>query len=274
VAKIATNLIYRNPDQPRQKFEPNSLNELAKSIRQHGVLQPIAVVPFGDDTYTLVAGERRWRAAQMAGLPEIPAVILEPLSEQEMLECALVENLQRENLSPLEEARAYQALIDTFGLQQDEVADRVGRSRPAVGNTLRLLKLEEPFRRDVDEGRMSAGHARAILSLTDSKLQYKLRDMIVNEELTVRQAEERANALVRKYAERASGESDRESGEARTKSDRHEDPDVARLREQLIEAFACRVDVKAQAKDRGKIEIYYDSLDELERILSRVKIEA
>jgi ParB family chromosome partitioning protein len=264
VAKLPIASIRRNPDQPRQSFDPEALAELAGSIQIHGVLQPIAVVAAADG-YTLVAGERRWRAAQQAGLTEIPAVILEQLSEQELLECALVENLQRENLSVLEEARAYQALIDTFGLSQDEVAERVGKSRPAVANTVRLLRLDEEFRRDLDDGRLSAGHARALLSLENPRMQKRLRDMIVSEGLSVRQAEERASRIAMENIP---------AGTSHARKTRHDDADVKRLREQLIEAFACRVDVKSSAKDRGKIEIYYDSLDELERILSRVRVEA
>lgn len=267
VLTLPISAIQRNPEQPRQIFDSAALAELAQSIKAHGVLQPIAVVQSGN-AYTLVAGERRWRAAQQAGLAEIPALILESLSEQEILECALVENLQRENLSSLEEARAYQALIDTFGLSQDEVAERVGKSRPAVANTLRLLRLEESFRRDLEEGRLTAGHARALLSLDSPKLQHKLRDIIVTEGLSVRQAEERATRLALDHSSPGS------SPTRQKPSTRIEDSDVQRLREQLIEAFACRVDVKSAGKDRGKIEIFYDSLDELERILSRVRVEA
>jgi ParB family chromosome partitioning protein len=258
--------IRRNPDQPRQNFDPAALEELSSSIKQHGVLQPVAVVP-SDGGYILVAGERRWRAAQLAGLTDIPAVILESLSEQDILECALIENLQRENLSPLEEARAYQALIDSFGLSQDEVAERVGKSRPAVANTLRLLKLNSEFQRDLEEGRITAGHARAMLSLDHPRVQQKLRNMIVNEGLSVRQAEERATKIALDNI--PSGGSPR-----RTKASASDSPEVQRLREQLIEAFTCRVDIKTAGKDRGKIEIFYDSLDELERILNRVRVEA
>ncbi|MGI8908910.1 MAG: ParB/RepB/Spo0J family partition protein [Candidatus Sumerlaeaceae bacterium] len=266
-SKLPIGSIHRNPEQPRQTFDPASLEELSNSIKAHGVLQPIAVMQAGAH-YILVAGERRWRAAQQAGLTEIPAVVLDSLSDQEILECALIENLQRENLSPLEEARAYQALVETFGLSQDEVAERVSKSRPAVANTLRLLKLSEEFQRDMVEGRLTAGHARALLSLDNERMRQKLRDIIVNEQLSVRQAEERATRIAMDNI--ATGR----TAPRQQKSSRNEDADVRRLREQLIEAFACKVDVKSSGKDRGKIEIYYDSLDELERILNRLRVEA
>jgi len=268
--KLPVASIRRNEAQPRQVFDPVALAELADSIRRHGLLQPVAVMPGSDGTYILVAGERRWRAAQEAGLQEIPAVILDKLNDQELLECALVENLQRENLSPLEEARAYRALVDTFGLSQEAVAERVGKSRPAVANALRLLKLNEEFQQDLEEGRLTPGHARALLALENLQDQQRLRQEIVSWQLSVRQAEDRALRL------QAGGASDspiKSRGRA-SAPQKGLDSDSQRLREQLIEAFACRVDLKPAGPNRGKIEIYYETLDELERILSRMGVGA
>lgn len=267
--RLPISQIRRNESQPRQSFDPTALSELADSIRKHGIIQPVAVVASEKGTYTLVAGERRWRAAKEAGLKEIPAIVLDPLSDQEVLECALVENLQRENLSPLEEAKAYRALIDTFGVSQETVAERVGKSRPAIANALRLLKLPSEFQKDLEEGRLTAGHARALLALDNLRDQQRLRDAIVQEQLSVRQAEELAGRIL------GNPESSSSKNKARQgKTSRPSDPDTERLREQLIEALACRVDLKPYDAQRGKIEIQYDSLDELERILTRMGVGA
>ena len=183
-------------DQPRKNFDDNALQVLADSIREHGVIQPIAVRELGvmDDNYEIIAGERRWRAAKMAGLDEIPAVILTG-DELKIAELALIENVQRKDLNPIEEAMAYKALIERFGLKQEEVAKQAGKSRSAVANMLRLLELPDEILTLVQDEKLSMGHARAILGLTDEDKMLSLAEMTINKELSVREVE----ALVRKY---------------------------------------------------------------------------
>ena len=181
--------IEPNRSQPRKKFDGEALEQLAASIREHGVLQPLMVRPMaGSEGYQLVAGERRWRAARMAGLSEVP-VIVRKLDDREVMEVALVENLQREDLNPIEEAEGYQQLMEVHGLTQEEAAERVGRSRPAVANALRLLNLPAGVREMVRDGRLSQGHARTILSLEDSEDMTRLADEIVKKNLSVRNVE-------------------------------------------------------------------------------------
>ena len=256
--RLPVTALAPNPYQPRDVFEETALQELAASIKTHGIIQPIAVTKRGDG-YMIVAGERRWRASQIAGLSEVPVIELE-LSEQEILEFGLIENLQRENLNAIEEARAYKALMDTFGLSQEEVADRVGKGRPTIGNALRLLRLPEEMQKDVEIGNISAGHARALLSIENDALRQRVRDAIVRDQLSVRDAESYALQLlnrkprVKKSADPA-------------------DADSQRLREMLIDRLACRVNVKTFDQNKGKIEIYYNSLDELERLLGVFDVE-
>lgn len=256
--------VHPNRGQPRTRFDDAALDELAASIAEVGVLEPILVRKRAKGGYEIVAGERRWRAAQLAGLSSIPVVVLE-LNDQEVLECALVENLQRENLNPVEAARAYKALVDTFGLSQEEVADRVGLSRPAVANALRLLRLPADYLKDVEGGYLSAGHARALLSLEREQDRRRLRDAIVRGRLSVREAEQLAARLV----DRTTAPKKKTS-----RSEEELDADLVRLREQLIEVLACRVQIKPLEKTRGRIEIHYDSLDELDRLLSVLGVEA
>lgn len=245
-----------NPYQPRDVFDDTALQELASSLKTHGFIQPIAVVRRGD-SFMIVAGERRWRAARIAELTEVPVIELE-LTEQEILEFALIENLQRENLNAIEEARAYKALMNTFALSQDEVADRVGKSRPAIANALRLLKLPAEMQNDVSSGTISAGHARALLSLEDETQRKRLRDAIVRDQMSVREAENYAVELTNRPVRPRKAKLD---------------PDTQRLRELLIDRLACRVNVKTFDQNKGKIEIFYNSLDELERILGVMDVE-
>ena len=180
-----------NREQPRHEFKEEALMELADSISRHGILQPLLVRPLLGGGYQIVAGERRWRAARMAGLTEVPAVIRE-LDESQVMELALIENLQREDLSPLEEAQGYAALIDTYGFTQEEVAETVGKSRPAVTNALRLMKLPEEIRSMLEEGVLSAGHARALLALPEEEAMVALVRQVKEKGLSVRQVEELA----------------------------------------------------------------------------------
>jgi len=246
--------IRPNPHQPRQHFDEAALEELAASIRTHGLLQPVLVTR-KHNSWVLVAGERRWRAAQKAGLEVIPALVVHP-TEREELEYALVENLQREDLNPLEEARAYAVLMERFGLSQEEVAERVEKSRPAVANALRLLKLPEDIQQNVENGTLSAGHARALLALPNDEERRHFRDLVIERQLSVRELEQ----LIHKHLQRKPRR--KEMRTPRT-SQQHSLDD---LRARFEEVLACRVQITMTNPDRGKVEIYFSSLDELERI--------
>ena len=186
--------------QPRKRFDEETLTDLAESIRLHGILQPLTVRRLASGYYQIIAGERRWRAAKQAGLIEVPAIIVEA-DDRKVMELGLIENLQREDLNPMEEAMGYQALIEEYGLTQEEAARRVGKSRPAVANALRLMALPDAIRALVEEGKLSAGHARALLSVPDSTSQKKLAQKVVAEGLSVRQTEALAKRLSREQQE-------------------------------------------------------------------------
>ena len=199
IKMVRVSAIEPNRGQPRKEFDSESLSELADSIREHGVLQPLLVrrmpgASLDEESYQLVAGERRWRAARMAGLSEVPVVVRE-MSEAEVLEFALIENLQREDLNPLEEAGGYQELIDTFGLTQEEVARKVGRSRSAVANALRVLKLPQELHPYLRDGDLTAGHAKALLTVKDRGKMLKLAEITIEQGLSVREVERRAARL-------------------------------------------------------------------------------
>ena len=186
--------------QPRKRFDEESLQDLADSIRIHGIIQPLTVRRLSSGYYQIIAGERRWRAAKLAGLNEIPAVIIEA-DDRKVMELGLIENLQREDLNPIEEANGYKVLMSEYGLTQEEVAQRVGKSRPAVANALRLLSLPDAIRALLEEGKLSAGHGRALLTVPDSTLQKKLAQKVVQEGLSVRQTEAMAKRLAQAGAE-------------------------------------------------------------------------
>ena len=200
--------IEPDPDQPRKTFDEEALGELAASIAEHGLLQPIAVRPQGLGGYSIVAGERRWRACRMAGLTEVP-VVVKDVSDEQAMELALVENLQREDLNPIEEAKGYRALQDVYGMTQDDVAQSVGKSRPAVANATRLLALSEPVLKLVEDGTLSAGHARALLPLSDPEMQLATAKTVIEKGLSVRRAEALAAQLLKdtqeKPAKKAAG---------------------------------------------------------------------
>ncbi len=242
--------IRPNPDQPRKHIDHDSLEGLARSIKEKGVLQPLVVWEV-DGVYELIVGERRWRAAQKAGLKAVP-VVIKDVSPDELLELALVENIQREDLNPLEEAMAYSRLIDEMGLTQSQVASRVGRERSTVANFLRLLQLPDYAQADLLDGRLSMGHARAVLMLEDPESQRELRDQIIKKELSVRQAE----ALARRLAK------EKRLG-ARV---RREDPDIKSLCEDLTRRLGSKVKI-VQTKRGGRLEIRYRSVQDLERVI-------
>ena len=261
-SELPIDAIDPNPDQPRRRFSDQELEELAASIAEHGVLMPVVVQPAGGG-YRIIAGERRHRAARIAGLSTIPAVI-RTAAGTEHLELALVENLQRSDLNPVEEARGYRRLMELGGHTQDQVAQRVGKSRAAVANALRLLKLSDDVLTAVEDGRITAGHARALLAVTGDSARAALFDRIAAEGLSVRAAE--AAAHRRDPAPQAAGADD---GAAPSPAALPLDPELAAIRQRLIEALGTKVELRGTER-RGRITVSYYSTDDLERICERV----
>ena len=245
--------IEPNPDQPRRRFEPEALEALADSIRENGLLQPVVVRRGEEGIYRIIAGERRWRACRMAGLREIPAVILEA-DDLKAAQLALIENLQREDLNPIEEAGGYQALITTFGLTQEEAARRVGRSRPAVANALRLLSLSPELRTLVEQGKLSAGHARTLLAIPDEKQRLAAAQYAMEKELSVRELEQYVKRLIAPKKE--------------TSPPMGVNVDyAAELGRRLSQTMGRRVAVKPGRK-KGKLEIEYYDNDDLDALIA------
>ena len=242
-----------NREQPRKKFDEDSLLELSESIKQYGVLQPL-LVSDKKDYYEIIAGERRWRAAKLAGIKEIPIIIRE-FSNQETVEISLIENIQREDLNPVEEAMAYKRLIDEFHLKQDEIAERVSKSRTAVTNSLRLLKLDPRVQNMVIEEMITAGHARAILGISDPDTQEMVASKVFDHKLSVRETEE----LVRKILN--------PSKKKEKVSNTAEDAVYESLEEKMKGITGTRVFIRRKKNNKGKIEIEYYSRDDLERII-------
>lgn len=248
--------IEPNKDQPREIFDEDSLQELADSIKKYGVIQPVTVTK-RDGYYQIVAGERRYRAARIAGLKELP-VIIKNYSDTEIAEIALIENIQREDLNPIEEARAYQKLIDEFDLKQDEVAEKVSKSRSTITNSLRLLKLTKKVQDMLVEDMISSGHAKLLLSISDETLQYETACKILDENLSVRETEK----LIKKLQNAASDK--KAVKEAAVTVDHgyiYRD-----IEDRLKHILGSKIEIKAKDNNKGKIEISYFSQDELERI--------
>ncbi len=258
-ATLPVDLIQRGRYQPRRDFNPENLRELADSIAAQGVVQPIVVRPVGQGRYEIIAGERRWRAAQQVGLGEIPTVIRE-VSDQTAMAMGLIENIQREDLNPLEEATALHRLLNEFELTHQQIAQAVGKSRTTVTNLLRLLELNEDVKRLVEAGKIEMGHARALLGLQAQAQSDGARE-VVKKGLSVRETER----LVR----RLQGETTDDP--AKQKKPAREDPDVARLQADLSERLGAQVKLQQGAKGRGKLVIAYNSLDELEGILEHIQ---
>ncbi len=258
IRKLRIDSLEPNPDQPRSRFDEESLKELAESISQQGVIQPILAEEKPNGDYLIIAGERRWRASQLAGLDEIP-VIVRDFTKEQKLEIALVENIQREDLSPMEEARAYHHLMDVLDLSQQEVAEKVGKNRSTVANSLRLLKLPDPMKKAVEDGNLSAGHARALLAVTNPGDQEILFNRIVAQALSVRAAEAMATDLNRGHKSAPT------TGKSISQKPAEKDPELAALEERFIEALGTRVSLKGNLK-KGKMEVSWFNGNDLDRI--------
>ena len=256
--EVGVDQVVANPNQPRKSFETSSLDELTASVRASGLIQPVIVRPSGSG-YQLIAGERRWRAARQAGLERIPAIVREA-TDAESLELALVENLLREDLNPMEEAEAYRQLLHQFGWTQEQLGQRIGRDRTSIANVLRLLRLPDEIQADLRGGRLTMGHARALLALPTAADQLKLRDEILTHDWSVRATEDSVRAVEPAAATRRT-----------PRRRRGHPPELAALEQSLQRALMTRVTIVGTAR-RGKIEITFANAEELERlaeILSR-----
>lgn len=247
-----------NREQPRKKFDEDALIELSESIKQFGILQPL-LVQKRDDYYEIIAGERRWRAARMANLKEVP-VLIRNYTEKEILEIALIENLQRENLNAIEEAKAYKKLMEEFNMKQDEVAERVSKSRTAVTNSMRLLKLDEKVQQMLIDEMISSGHARALIPIEDKELQYTIALKIFDEKLSVRETEKLIKTLQTEPIK-----VEKEDKKVPTNDFIYRD-----LENKMKEIMGSKVTIKNKDDQKGKIEIEYYSQEELERIISHI----
>ena len=260
ILMLKLDLVQPNKEQPRKTFDEEKINELAESIKNYGVLQPL-LVQKNDSFYEIIAGERRWRAAKAAGLKEVPAVLKE-YSKQEAMEISLIENVQRADLNPIEEALGYKQLIDEFGLTQEEIAVRVAKSRTVITNTMRLLKLDEQIQNMLAQGVITSGHARALLSLEDTQMQLKAAKEILDKKLSVRETER----LVKRLQKEASGEKKEEKKKDETLALIYQD-----LEDRMKSVMGTKVSIHNKDKNKGRIEIEYYSEAELERIVEMIE---
>lgn len=258
INKIELNLIKPNKEQPREYFDEKKISQLAESIKEHGIIQPLVLKKEGD-IYTIVAGERRWRAAKSIGLTEIPAVIIDA-TKKDLLEISLIENIQREDLNPIEEAKAYKKLLDDFNLTQEELGKRVGKSRVAITNCMRLLNLDTRVQDYLIDEVISEGHGRALLSVEDKNVQYKLAQAIIDEDLSVRDTEN----LIKDYYKKPKQDN-------KKKTEENNNPYVSDIKSKLESYFGTKVLLK-NGKNKGKIEIEYYSNEDLQRIIDILKI--
>ena len=254
IQSIKTSLIEPNKKQPRSKFDDEKIDALAGSIKEHGVISPIIVTPVKNGMYKIVAGERRWRAAKKAKIKEIPAIV-RSYSDEQVAEIALIENLQRENLNPIEEAVGYNLLMEEFNLTQETISKRVGKSRSAVANSLRLLTLEPALQKLITDGSLTSGHARAVLSVEGNEMRSALAKKIIEGGLNVRQAESLAKELMKK------------KGAPKKKEKTAAEIEAEKIAEKLSSAIGTKVNISHGAK-KGKIEIEYYGADDLDRILN------
>lgn len=255
--KVRLSQIEPNREQPRKVFDEDALIELSESIKQYGVLQPL-LVQKKDKYYEIIAGERRWRAAKLAGVKEVP-VIIKDYSTQEVMEIALIENIQREDLNPIEEAFAYKRLLEEFNLKQDEVAERVSKSRTAVTNSIRLLKLNEKVQQMVIDDMIQTGHARALLGIEDLEKQYNMAQKVFDEKLSVRETEK----LVKKV------QKEKEEVE-KTKMDKQLEIVYQDLEEKMKQILGTKVSINAKDENKGKIEIEYYNKEDLDRLIDMI----
>lgn len=248
VSHVPVDSIVANPHQPRKYFSPSDLEDLLASIKEHGVVMPLVVTDKGNGTYELIAGERRLRASRMVGLKEVP-VVIRTATEQQKLEIAIIENIQRQNLNPVEEALAYQAMVDQFSLKQDDVASRVGKSRSHVANTMRLLELDEMILEAIAMGKISRSHARTLLSEPDETKRHALFNQMLEGKMTVREAEARAGT---------------------PKAKKETDPNVSALEAQLREALGTKVQLQMQG-NAGKMIVHFYSKEELKELIKKLE---
>lgn len=256
---IPLNKIKNNAEQPRKSFDNEKIAELAESIKHHGIIQPLILMKKNDD-YVIIAGERRWRAAKMVGLKEVPAIIMD-LTDKEVLEISLIENIQRQDLNPIEEALAYKKLIDNFKFTQEELSKRIGKSRTAITNCMRLLNLDDRVKEYIIQGVLSEGHGRALLAINDGDLQYTIAQKVIDESLSVRELER----LIKKAY----------TTEKKKKNDEKVDDNniyYKNIEEKLQSYFGTKINLTYK-KDKGKIEIEYYSEEDLQRILDMMNID-
>ena len=256
---VPLNKIKNDNNQPRKAFDSDKIAELTESIKTHGIIQPLILRKSDNDCYIIVAGERRWRAAKMAGLSEVPAIIMD-LSEKDVLEISLIENIQRQDLNPIEEAIAYKKLLNEFKLTQEDLSKRIGKSRTAITNTMRLLNLDSRVQQYIIEGIITEGHGRALLSIKELELQYELSQKVIDENLSVRELEK----LTKKFLEVKD-----KVKEERTANELN--PYYKEIKNQLQDYFGTKVNI-SNKNNKGKIEIEYYSEDDLQRILDIINI--
>ena len=254
---IPLNKIKSNAEQPRKSFDNERIAELAESIKHHGIIQPLILMKENED-YVIIAGERRWRAAKMAGLKEVPAIIMD-ITEKEVLEVSLIENIQRQDLNPIEEALAYKRLIDEFKLTQEELSKRIGKSRTTITNCMRLINLDDRVKEYIIEGVLSEGHGRTLLSINDGELQYTIAQKVIDEGLSVRELEK----LIKKVYS-----TDKKKKDNKEVNDENNYKDIE---EKLQSHFGTKIKLSYK-KDKGKIEIEYYSEEDLQRILDIINI--
>ena len=255
---IPLNEIRNDNNQPRKAFDNDKIAELTESIKTHGIIQPLILRKSDDGLYVIVAGERRWRAAKMAGLKDVPAIVME-LSEKDVLEISLIENIQRQDLNPIEEAAAYKKLLSDFNLTQEDLSKRIGKSRTAITNTMRLMNLDIRVQQYIIEGIITEGHGRALLGIKDKEIQYELSQKVIDENLSVRELER----LVKRILEGKTSEEKETNNEL--------NPYYKEIKNQLQSYFGTKVNI-SNKNNKGKIEIEYYSEDDLQRILDIIDI--
>jgi len=256
---ISINKIKSDEEQPRKLFDSEKIAELAESIKAHGIIQPLILRKYMADQYIIVAGERRWRAAKMAGLKDVPAIIME-LTERDILEISLIENIQRQDLNPIEEALAYRKLLNDFKITQEELSKRIGKSRVAIANTMRLTNLDERVQQYIIESILSEGHGRVLLTISDKQKQYELSQQVIDEKLSVRELER----LIKRF-------NDQDEKEKVIWRSDDLNPYYKEIKNQLQNYFGTKVNV-SNKKNKGKIEIEYYSEEDLQRILDIINI--